>query len=205
MMCLDTNCVFSFFSHPQKRLTAILINVINMSRIIILKQKNPFLLQRTNSISPKEQRPKSEAAATSVAEAATTNTNGRRASSPIINVEAKKLKKEEVRLLYWLIHHFPNLFVYYLPCLAIMPFHHCVSVSAIQNLHFCPKIEKVQKCQLTKFFVFSLPSVFVKKSSFVWIEFLSNGVIYYWFSHDIKKGGFLLLSFLSLASNVPDY
>ena len=71
-----------------------------MSRIIILKQKNPFLLQRTNSISPKEQRPKSEAAATSVAEAATTNTNGRRASSPIINVEAKKLKKEEVRLLY---------------------------------------------------------------------------------------------------------
>ena len=172
MMCLDTNCVFSFFSHPQKRLTAILINVINMSRIIILKQKNPFLLQRTNSISPKEQRPKSEAAATSVAEAATTNTNGRRASSPIINVEAKKLKKEEVRLLYWLIHHFPNLFVYYLPCLASMPFHHCVSVSAIQNLHFCPKIEKVQKCQLTKFFVFFVSWRFCKKVKFClnWIS-----------------------------------
>ena len=30
-------------------------------------------------------------------------------------------------------------------------------------------------------------------------------MIYYWFSYDIKKGGFLLLSFLSLASNVPDY
>ena len=57
-----------------------------------------FSLQRTNSISPKE-RPKSEAAATSEAANATTNTNGRRASSPIINVEAKKLKKEEVRLL----------------------------------------------------------------------------------------------------------
>ena len=153
--------------HTHKKIWQSLINVINMSRIIILKQKNPFLLQRTNSISPKEQRPKSEAAATSVAEAATTNTNGRRASSPIINVEAKKLKKEEVRLLYWLIHHFPNLFVYYLPCLAIMPFHHCVSVSAIQNLLFCPKIEKVQKCQLTKFFVFSLAGVFVKNSSFV--------------------------------------
>eukprot|EP00093_Oithona_nana_P014037 14037.XXX_781556_802428_1 [CDS] Oithona nana genome sequencing. len=103
----DTNCVFS---HPQKRLTAILINVINMSRIIILKQKKIFFyLQRTNSISPKE-RPKSEAAATSEAAAnaaATTNTNGRRASSPIINVEAKKLKKEEVRLL--LIDSLPKL------------------------------------------------------------------------------------------------
>ena len=66
-------------------------------------------LQRTNSISPQDKRPKSEATA-AVAAALPINvdrpevnngTNGRRASSPssLVNPEPKKMKKEEVRKL----------------------------------------------------------------------------------------------------------
>ena len=91
-------CLFVLFtptkttdSHPDKCYQHVTHNHFKAKNQILILF---FLFQRTNSISPKE-RPKSEAAATSEANA-TTNTNGRRASSPIINVEAKKLKKEEV-------------------------------------------------------------------------------------------------------------
>ena len=65
-----------------------------------------MLLQRTNSISPQDKRPKSEAAAASAPShvdrpsEVNNGTNGRRPSSPTSlgsNPEAKKMKKEEVR------------------------------------------------------------------------------------------------------------
>ena len=66
-----------------------------------------LVLQRTNSISPQDKRPKSEAAAApapglpiNVDRPEVNNgTNGRRASSPssLVNPEPKKMKKEEVR------------------------------------------------------------------------------------------------------------
>lgn len=63
-----------------------------------------MLLQRTNSISPQDKRPKSEAAPAPAhvdrPSEVNNGTNGRRPSSPTSlgsNPEAKKMKKEEVR------------------------------------------------------------------------------------------------------------
>ena len=68
-----------------------------------------MLLQRTNSISPQDKRPKSEAAPApaqvSIDRPPEVNngTNGRRPSSPasiVSNPEPKKMKKEEVRQIF---------------------------------------------------------------------------------------------------------
>ena len=70
-----------------------------------------MLLQRTNSISPQDKRPKSEATAASAPShvdrpsEVNNGTNGRRPSSPTSlgsNPEAKKMKKEEVRSFFFI-------------------------------------------------------------------------------------------------------